>query len=146
MCGLSFLGVFACLFAAWDASPEFFTWFWWPNLQAMCQKPLDDFNGEQETFKIMGVSTIEMLCQTYLAICLGREQHHLGWIRLPQSLQTLAKNDFPGYCSSCSATKIEGWPLKIPGVTISPVDVEQPLPRCELAWTTLGEAWKSFGG
>ncbi len=33
LCGFCFLGVYACLFAAWDARPDFFTWTWWSTLQ-----------------------------------------------------------------------------------------------------------------
>lgn len=35
LCGFCFFGVFACLFAALDARPDFFTWTWWSTLQVI---------------------------------------------------------------------------------------------------------------
>ena len=35
LCGFCLFGVFACLFAAQDARPDFFTWTWWSTLQVV---------------------------------------------------------------------------------------------------------------
>ena len=42
LCGFCLLAVFLCLFAAYDTRPEFFSWTWWPEIQASAR---EDFLG-----------------------------------------------------------------------------------------------------
>ena len=43
LCGLSFFGVYACLMASWDATPDFFSWMWWSKLQAVSTMKIHSF-------------------------------------------------------------------------------------------------------
>ncbi|CAK9091817.1 unnamed protein product [Durusdinium trenchii] len=55
LCGFCLLAVFLCLFAAYDTRPEFFSWTWWPEIQASAR-------------------------EDFLGYCSGRSWHGLPWV------------------------------------------------------------------
>eukprot|EP00435_Cladocopium_sp_Y103_P062668 s1970_g24.t1 len=75
LCGLSFLGVYACLMASWDSTPDFFSWMWWSKLQALAREDFLGYCGSRSWHGLPWVNscaflewlTLSLLCASMLA-------------------------------------------------------------------------------
>lgn len=97
LCGLSFFGVYACLMASWDATPDFFSWMWWSKLQALAREDFLGYCGSGSWHGLPWVNscaflewlTLSLLCASMLA---GQADIHLyldikeGRITLPEDV------------------------------------------------------------